>query len=84
MGLMAGASDLFLAMPCASGSIHGFWIELKVPGKFPTTSQQHFFEAVRTQGYKADWYDDGKKPLKRLRLICTHDKLMTDLFSSNR
>ncbi len=72
MGLMAGASDLFLAMPSRSGLIHGFWIELKIPGKVPTTSQQHFFEAVRSQGYHADWYDDWQKAAQAIEKYLNH------------
>jgi hypothetical protein len=63
MGLLAGASDLFLAMPGRSNGMcyHGYWIELKSPGKRPTGNQYVFMERVRSQGYKAEWFDDFAK-----------------------
>ena len=59
MGLMAGASDLFLAMP--SGGYHGFFVELKAPSKKPTMLQLEFMDKVRQHGYWSDWFDDWLK-----------------------
>lgn len=55
MGLTAGVSDLFLAMP--SKHYHGFWIEMKAPGKKPTDLQYEWMDKARKQGYKAEYYD---------------------------
>jgi hypothetical protein len=59
MGLLPGASDLFLAHPNALYA--GYWIELKVPGKRPTDLQYEFMTKVRNLGYCADWFDDWIK-----------------------
>lgn len=60
IGLLSGACDLFLAMPGRLNGIlyHGYWIELKVPGKIPTSTQNQFMRRVRVQGYKAEWFTD--------------------------
>lgn len=76
MGLKAGASDLFLAHP--NRLYHGYWIELKVPGKKPTSTQHQFMSRVRVQGYKAEWFDDwiaAKESIEeylRDGIICIH------------
>jgi hypothetical protein len=54
MGLTAGVSDLFLAMP--SGDLHGFWIEMKAHGKKPRPEQMAWMDKMRANGYKADWF----------------------------
>jgi hypothetical protein len=59
MGLTAGVSDLFLCMP--NGKHHGYWIELKSKGKKPTELQLDWIDKVRSQGYKAEWFDDWVK-----------------------
>jgi hypothetical protein len=59
IGLLPGASDLFLAHPNALYA--GYWIELKVPGKKPTALQTEFMEKVKKQGYEANWFDDWVK-----------------------
>ena len=64
MGLLAGASDLFLAMP--NRDYHGYWIELKVPGKHPTGNQYTFMEKVRNNGYKAEWFSDWLEAKKSI------------------
>ncbi len=56
MGLLPGASDLFLAHPNALYG--GYWIELKVPGKKPTALQMEFMKKMKKQGYHANWFDD--------------------------
>jgi len=58
-GLTAGASDLF--MPIANRKYHGYFIELKRPGEKPRGNQYVFMEKVRTQGYKAEYFDDWIK-----------------------
>ena len=58
-GLTAGASDLF--MPISNSKYHGYFIELKRPGERPRGNQYIFMEKVRTQGYKAEYFDDWVK-----------------------
>ena len=55
MGLTAGVSDLFLAVPNKHYS--GFWIELKASGKKPSELQNDWLLRSRLAGYRADWYD---------------------------
>ncbi len=59
MGLTSGACDLF--MPIANKDYHGYWLEIKQPGKLPRPEQYKFMEKVRTQGYKAEYFDDWIK-----------------------
>lgn len=59
MGVMAGASDLFLAYP--SKVYHGYWIELKAPGKQPSDKQLEFLHKMRRAGYASNWFDDWEK-----------------------
>ncbi len=59
MGLMVGASDLFLAMP--NHVSHGYFIEMKRKGRKPTESQIEFISRARSLGYCADWFDDWER-----------------------
>jgi hypothetical protein len=56
MGLWKGASDVFLTH--MSKGYGGFFIELKSPGEKPRVEQIEFMEIMRSQGYKAEWYDN--------------------------
>lgn len=56
MGLMPGASDLFLAEP--NHRYHGFYIEIKSPGNEPTDAQFEFGVQVKSRGYHWDWFDN--------------------------
>lgn len=52
MGLLAGASDNFIAIPM--GMKHGLWLELKAPkpfGRPPTERQARFLKHMEMQGY---------------------------------
>jgi len=59
MGLTAGVSDLFLAMP--NTTHHGFWIEMKRKGAKPNPGQLGWLKLMQNHGYKAEWYDDWEK-----------------------
>ncbi len=59
MGRVAGTVDLFLAIP--NRQYHGFWIEMKAPGKKPTQEQLEFLSKMLERGYQADWYDNWEK-----------------------
>jgi hypothetical protein len=59
LGLLPGAADLFLARPRRGYA--GFWIEMKAPGKKPTTNQYEFLLKMEQEGYKAAWFDDWEK-----------------------
>jgi len=67
MGLMAGASDLLLAMASGCGKYHGFFLEIKAPGKKPTALQLEFMEKARAQGYKAEWFDDPDEAISDIK-----------------
>ena len=56
MGLTKGAADVFLQM--ARSGYHGYYIELKTPGKKPTVEQIAFGERSRIEGYKWEWFDN--------------------------
>lgn len=58
MGLTKGVSDLFLALPSQKYRYHGFWLEMKRPGKKPTLEQYAWLNNMRDQGYMTGWYDD--------------------------
>lgn len=49
MGVLKGASDLFIAWPC--GGYHGLWIEIKSKKGRPTTEQLDFLERMKSVGY---------------------------------
>lgn len=49
MGMKAGVSDLFIAMP--SHGFHGAWIELKSKNGILSALQKEFLEDMRIQGY---------------------------------
>lgn len=58
-GLTRGVSDLFLAYP--TKTYHGFWIEMKAPGKKPNKEQIDWLILMRSHGYHAEWYDNWEK-----------------------
>lgn len=58
-GLWPGACDLFLFRP-AKGYC-GYFIEMKSPGEKPRANQLEFMARVRSEGYKAEWFDDLEK-----------------------
>lgn len=49
MGMRAGASDLFIAIP--NHDFHGAWIELKTEKGKPTEKQKEFLTLMEKQGY---------------------------------
>src|SRR5690606_26352879 len=51
MGVLKGASDLFMAWP--NGGFHGLFIEVKSKTGRPTPEQQAFLERMKAVGYKA-------------------------------
>ena len=51
MGVLKGASDLFMAWP--SGGYHGLFIEVKSKIGKPTPAQKEFLERMNSVGYKA-------------------------------
>lgn len=59
LGVMAGASDLFLAVP--NGRYAGYFIELKSLGKKPTKIQSEFLAKMKKIGYCTDWFDNWEK-----------------------
>jgi len=52
MGVLKGASDLFIAWP--SGGYYGLFIEVKSKIGKPTEQQKEFIERMRTVGYRAE------------------------------
>ena len=52
MGVLKGASDLFMAWP--SGGYHGLFIEVKSKIGKPTPEQKAFIQRMRDVGYKAE------------------------------
>lgn len=59
MGVMAGCSDLFLAVP--NKRYGGYWIELKAPGKRLSQIQEEFLSKMDSIGYATGWFDDWQK-----------------------
>ena len=51
MGVLKGASDLFMAWPC--GGYHGLWIEVKSKEGKPTQEQLDFIDRMNGVGYYA-------------------------------
>jgi hypothetical protein len=49
MGLLVGASDLFLAYP--NKTSHGLWIECKAPGEKLKPEQAQFLNKMKENGY---------------------------------
>ena len=69
-GTRAGIPDLFL--PIAARNMHGFFLELKAPGKHPSAAQQEWIMLLNNNGYLVqvhnnlgqamdalDWYMGG-------------------------
>jgi hypothetical protein len=52
MGVLKGASDLFMAWP--SGGFHGLFIEVKSKIGRPSPEQKAFIQRMRDVGYKAE------------------------------
>jgi hypothetical protein len=74
LGLWAGVSDLFLMMP--NNFYHGYFIELKAKGKFPTEKQWEFMEEASKRGYLAQWFDDWVKAKESI------EKYLRDTYTS--
>jgi hypothetical protein len=56
MGLLPGASDLFL--PAQRNGYAGLFLELKTKGKRPNEMQKTFGEAMHGCGYCSQWADN--------------------------
>lgn len=52
MGVLKGASDLFMAWP--SGGYHGLFIEVKSKIGRPSPEQEAFIDRMREAGYRAE------------------------------
>lgn len=52
MGVLKGASDLFMAYPV--GGFHGLFVEVKSKRGKPTVEQKGFIERMRAVGYRAE------------------------------
>lgn len=65
MGLLPGASDLFIAV--SNRRYNGYFVEMKRKGRKPTPVQYKFMEDVRKNGYAADWFDDWEKALESVK-----------------
>ena len=52
MGVLKGASDLFMAYPM--GCYHGLFVEVKSKIGRPSAEQKAFIERMRAVGYKAE------------------------------
>lgn len=57
-GMVPGICDLFL--PCARRGFHGYFLELKAPGKMNEVrdGQREFMAFVESEGYLANVFDD--------------------------
>ncbi len=65
MGLMPGASDIFVAIP--TENYHGLFIEMKYGKNKPTANQLKFQENMRDRGYKTAicyGFDEAKKEIE--------------------
>jgi hypothetical protein len=65
MGVLAGASDLWIAIP--RSYYHGLYIELKVGKGKLSVEQEDFIAVQRVFGYKAEVYwnwEDAKKDIQ--------------------
>lgn len=51
MGVLKGASDIFMAWPC--GGYHGLWMEVKTKTGKPTQEQLDFIARMNGVGYYA-------------------------------
>ncbi len=63
-GLLPGIPDLFL--PHAAHGYHGFYLEMKRVGARPTGSQFAMLDALREQGYKAEWAQGNGQAIQLL------------------
>lgn len=52
MGVLKGASDIFMAWP--NGGFHGLFIEVKSKIGRPSAEQKAFIQRMRDKGYKAE------------------------------
>lgn len=52
MGVLKGASDLFMAWPC--GGFHGLFIEVKSKIGRPSAEQKAFLQRMKDVGYRAE------------------------------
>jgi hypothetical protein len=52
MGVLKGASDIFMAWP--NGGFHGLFIEVKSKIGRPSVEQKEFIQRMRDKGYKAE------------------------------
>jgi len=76
MGMRRGVSDLFLQV--ASGGFHGFYIEMKAPGKKPSPEQLDFIETARSNGYKAEWFDSADKAYQEVERYVAYKKTFNE------
>lgn len=54
-GVKPGVSDLML--PLRRDGFAGLWLELKAPGKRPTSDQTAWLRRMTLAGYRAEWRD---------------------------
>jgi hypothetical protein len=63
-GMRSGVVDIFV--PMAVAGWHGYWLELKAPGKKPTPNQFAFLDDMALQGYATGWTDNLDVAMKLL------------------
>ncbi len=66
MGVLKGASDLFMAWP--SGLFHGLFIEVKSKIGRPTTEQKAFIRRMRDVGYMAEVCYGAEEVINTMKL----------------
>lgn len=76
MGVLKGASDLFMAWP--SGGFHGLFIEVKSTRGKPSPSQIEFIERMRSVGYKAEVCYGADQVISTIKSYLNHRRDSND------
>lgn len=72
MGVLKGASDLFMAWPC--GGFHGLFIEVKSKIGRPSAEQKAFLQRMREVGYRAEICYGAEEVINTMKEYIAYDK----------
>jgi hypothetical protein len=81
LGVKAGASDLFIAIPMYPYG--GFWIELKSPKGKLSVEQKKFLQRMQSIGYKTGVYDNWEKAKADIEIYLSQRDILERLHSIN-
>lgn len=80
MGVLKGASDLFMAYPI--GVFHGLFIEVKSKIGRPSAEQKAFIERMRAVGYRAEICYGAEEVINTMKDYLSHQPMSSSTIAA--